>query len=96
MGAPAIPPEAVAYARTATFTEATVPAALLKSHDTKPGVWGRIFVERGELVYRVTDPRRAPSEAMLRSGGPPGIVEPTILHEVQPNGPVSFYVEFYR
>ena len=96
MARAAIPPDAVAYARSPTFTEATVPAALLKAHNTKPGVWGRICVERGELVYRVTDPRREPSEEVLSPDGPPGIVEPSILHEVEPRGPVSFYVEFCR
>ena len=26
----------------------------------------------------------------------PGIVEPEVLHSVEPDGPVSFYVAFYR
>jgi tellurite resistance-related uncharacterized protein len=33
------------YKRTATFTEATVPAALLNDHSTKEGAWGLIHVE---------------------------------------------------
>lgn len=93
---PSIPPEAAPYSRTATFTEATVPAALLRAHNTKPGVWGKVCVEHGELLYRVTDPRRPASETVLTADGPPGVVEPTILHEVAPRGRVSFFVEFYR
>jgi tellurite resistance-related uncharacterized protein len=90
-------PDAVwSYRRTADFTEADVPAALLKAHCTKAGVWGLIHVEAGRLAYRVTDPRRPPSETVLTPDAPPGLVEPTILHEVEPLGPVRFHVEFLR
>ena len=84
------------YRRTAEFTEATVPAGLLRAHTTKAGVWGLIHVLKGRLAYRITDHRRPASEAILTAEGPPGVVEPTILHEVEPLGPVSFYVEFWR
>jgi tellurite resistance-related uncharacterized protein len=84
------------YRRTDVFTEATVPAGLLKAHNTKPGTWGLIRVLEGELVYRVTDPRRLPAERVLSADAPPGVVEPEILHEVAPRGTVRFYVEFHR
>jgi len=84
------------YKQTRTFTEATVPAGLLKDHSTKPGVWGLIRVEEGELRYSVTDPRRLPTERLLTPGGFPGVVEPTILHRVEPIGPVRFHVQFFR
>jgi tellurite resistance-related uncharacterized protein len=90
-------PDSVApYRRTPEFSEATVPAALLKAHSTKAGVWGCIHLLEGELLYRITDPRRPLSETILRASGPPGVVEPTVLHEVQPRGAVRFYVEFHR
>ena len=53
-------------------------------------------MESGRLLYRVTDSRRDPMETMLTPDDPPGIVEPTIIHNVLPMGPVSFYVEFQR
>jgi tellurite resistance-related uncharacterized protein len=84
------------YKRTAEFTEDTVPAALLRAHATKPGVWALIHVLEGRLAYRVTDPRRPKSEVILEPGAGPGVVEPAILHEVQPLGPVRFYVEFQK
>ena len=84
------------YKRTATFTEDTVPAALLADHSTKHGVWGLIHVEEGVLRYCVTDPRRAPSERFLTAGREPGLVEPTVLHRVEPIGAVRFSVEFLR
>jgi tellurite resistance-related uncharacterized protein len=74
----------------------TIPAALLRDHNTKPGVWGLIHVTEGELRYCVTDPRRRPDMRLLSPGEPAGVVEPTILHHVAPSGPVRFHVEFWR
>jgi len=84
------------YKRTASFTQDTTPAALLNDHSTKAGVWGLIHVEEGSLRYHVTDSRRQPLEQILMPDSGPGIVEPTIMHKVQPTGPVRFYVEFLR
>ena len=84
------------YRQTDSFTEASVPAALRKAHCTKQGVWGLIRVTEGELIYRVLDPRRVPTELILRPDRAPGVVEPTILHEVEPHGAVRFHVEFFR
>jgi tellurite resistance-related uncharacterized protein len=91
-----LPPNLAPYARTTEFTEATVPPGLLRAHTTKAGAWGLIHVLEGRLAYRITDPRRAASETVLTPAGEPGVVEPTILHEVEPIGPVRFYVEFLR
>lgn len=85
-----------AYRRTDMFTEASVPRALLRDHNTKDGNWGLIQIAEGRLRYRVTDPRRAPTETILSPETPPGIVEPTIRHHVEPLGPVRFQIEFYR
>ena len=84
------------YKRTATFDQNTVPAALLNSHSTKPGVWGLICVLSGQLRYRITDPRREATEQVLTSTSEPGLVVPTLLHFVEPIGNVEFFVEFWR
>ena len=98
MEAPAtcLPPGLVSYRRTPEFTEETVPAGLKRAHSTKEGVWGLIHVMEGELRYRILDERRSHAELLLSAGSPPGIVEPAILHEVEPVGPVRFQVEFLR
>lgn len=92
----ALPSDVRPYRRTDVFSETTVPRGLLKSHTTKEGAWGLIHVLEGRLAYRITDPRRPPSEAVLTPEAAPGVVEPTILHEVEPLGAVRFYVEFHR
>jgi tellurite resistance-related uncharacterized protein len=84
------------YKRTPTFTEATIPAGLKSDHSTKDGVWGLIHVEDGKLRYVVTDPRRGHSEAILTATQTAGIVEPTIVHHVEPVGSVRFHVEFLK
>jgi tellurite resistance-related uncharacterized protein len=94
--AAALPPGLAPYARTAEFTESTVPAGLLKAHTTKAGSWALIHVLAGRLAYRIVDPRRPVSETLLSPETPPGVIEPTVLHEVAPLGPVRFYVEFHR
>ena len=91
-----LPPGLEPYKRTATFTETTIPAGLLGEHSTKEGVWGLIEVESGTLRYLVTDPRREARDLTLVAGGEPGIVEPTILHRVEPVGQVRFHVQFLR
>ena len=78
--------------RTATFTERTLPPGLRRRHTTKRGVWGRIHVLRGRLRYRVYAPFDV--EQWLEPGRD-GIVVPEVEHDVEPEGPVEFFVAFH-
>jgi tellurite resistance-related uncharacterized protein len=91
-----LPEGLLAYRRTREFAETTVPKALLKAHTTKDGTWGLIHVLEGRLTYRINDPARPASQTELSPEVNPGVIEPAILHEVEPVGPVRFYVEFHR
>ncbi len=87
-------PEGVSlYGRSPEFTENSIPENLLSVHRTKARTWGRIVVLDGRLRYRVLKPYE--SEVEL-TADQPGIVEPTVLHALEPIGGVKFYVEFYR
>ena len=88
-----LPANVQAYRRTPTFTEDSVPTGLLKAHQTKASTWGKIVVLQGELLYRILEPA---VEDVHLSPEKFGVVEPTVLHEVQPIGEVQFYVEFYH
>ena len=90
-----LPDDVKPYRRTEVFTEATVPRGLLQ-HTIRNATWALIHVLEGRLAYRIEDPRRLVSEAVLTPQTPPGVIEPTILHRVEPLGPVRFYVEFHR
>ncbi|MEM7120232.1 MAG: DUF1971 domain-containing protein [Pseudomonadota bacterium] len=87
-----LPDGLTAYKRTSTFTEATVPAGLLRDHKTAAGVWGVVHVTSGRLRYVI--PSR--HEEVVLSTDLDGIVEPEVPHHIAPEGPVSFYVEFWR
>lgn len=81
----------VAYKRTPEFTETTVPAGLLRSHSTKPGVWAKIHVLSGRL--RFTDLVLGISRDL--DEGVHTVVYPEAEHEVAPQGEVRFFVEFH-
>ncbi|WP_292363133.1 DUF1971 domain-containing protein, partial [Methylophaga sp. UBA1464] len=62
------------------------------SHQTKEGVWGKIVVLSGKLLYTI----QQPFEEIELDSNRVGVVEPTVLHHVKPMGQVSFFVEFYQ
>ncbi len=89
----ALPTTIQPYKKTPVFDADSVPAGLLKSHQTKEGVWATIVVIEGALLYRILEPT---VEEMTLSPGIDGVVEPTVKHEVVPEPGVRFYVEFYK
>ncbi len=88
-----LPEDVERYGGTREFSEGSIPANLLRSHNTKAGVWGKIVVLEGRLRYRILEPEILEIEL---SPERPGIVEPEVLHEVAPMGRVRFRVDFYR
>lgn len=87
-----IPGNAVLYKTTPVFDETTIPAGLLKSHNTKEGVWGKIVVIEGELLYSIYETQ----EEVYLDKNNFGVVEPKAFHQVKPLSKVKFYVEFYK
>jgi len=88
-----VPASVLPYKRTPDFTEHTVPAGLLRSHNTKEGVWGKIVVLEGSLLYRILQPT---IEEVLLTPETHGVVEPTVKCEVVPFPEVRFCVDFHR
>lgn len=86
----ALPENAREYRRTATFTEASLPAALRQDHRTKAGTWARIVVETGALDYHV----RGRTHRLV--AGDVAVVEPERPHHVIPVGSVRLHVQFWR
>ena len=87
-----LPSGLVAYRRTPIFDQDTIPAGLRREHRTASGVWGLITVIEGRLRFRTVSPAK---ESVLAPGTPIAVA-PEQLHEVAPDGPVRFFVEFYR
>lgn len=88
-----IPPDCVVYRSTPEFDATSIPAGLLGEHRTKAGTWGRIVVLEGRLHYHIVEPE---PEHLVLTPGHPGVVEPTMLHRVAPDGAVRFRVDFLR
>lgn len=87
-----LPTDVVHYKSTPTFDETTIPDGLRKCHDTKDGVWGKIVVLEGELLYRIVET----NEEVVLTAERPGVAAPCERHQVEPRGKVKFYVEFHR
>ncbi|MBV8736886.1 MAG: DUF1971 domain-containing protein [Alphaproteobacteria bacterium] len=78
--------------RTPVFDEQTMPPGLRRNHRTAAGVWGVIRVIEGRLLFRTIEP----SAKQIIDLEHCAEVRPGQLHEIEPLGPVRFFVEFYR
>lgn len=86
----ALPDDVTPYKSTPVFDATSVPKGLLAEHRTKAGTWGRLEVHSGSLTLRFAD------EDVLCDPEHPGIIPPTVPHEVVLSGPVRFCVVFLR
>ncbi|MCY4093522.1 MAG: DUF1971 domain-containing protein [Gammaproteobacteria bacterium] len=88
-----LPSNVACYGSSPEFSERSIPNSLRTSHRTKAGTWARIVVLEGRLNYRVLEPYEID---IVLSPEVPGIVEPEVLHMVQPVGEVRFFLEFFH
>lgn len=88
-----LPTKVSFYKKTKVFDEKTIPKGILNSHQTISGVWGRINVIEGELIYII---KCEQTEQVRLDPSTFGVIEPEVTHYVRPIGKVRFYVEFYR
>jgi tellurite resistance-related uncharacterized protein len=88
-----IPANITSYKKTPEFDESSIPKGLLKAHQTKEGVWGKIIIVEGRLEYKINETE---TEIVILDKNKYGVIEPTIFHEVKAIGEVIFYVEFYK
>ena len=86
-----IPEEAVRYKSTPLFTELTIPKALRREHHTKPGVWGKIVILEGKLIYDILGPTLS---TVTLDPERQGVIPPEVAHRVEKSGRVIFRVDF--
>jgi len=90
-----IPDNVEQYAQTPSFTADTVPPGLLKDHSTKSGVWGLLVIERGEVLYTVTDPEDPGRYELCK--GQQAVIVPTQRHYVSLlSDDAVFHVKFLK
>lgn len=88
-----IPAGAAPYRETREFEAETTPAALMRAHDTKAGVWGELVIAAGRLSFFDLRPGGACHEL---GPGRHGLIEPQAPHRVEPHAGVRFKVVFHR
>lgn len=87
-------PDDVEYVRTTdVFDHEHHPAGLLRAHRVATGVWARLLVHTGELVFVFED---TPEQPIALSAGESIVIPPGRLHHVEMPAPVTFALEFHR
>lgn len=87
-------PEGLQFLRkTEVFTGQNFPQGLKKDHSTKPGVWARLVVVEGAMLYVCQDPV---ADTFQLNAETPGLIPPRLAHHVEPLGEVQFFLEFFN
>jgi len=79
--------------RTPQFSDGNMPEGMLGEHRTAVGIWAKIKVVEGNLTYRILEPD---IEEHVLDRSRDGVVAPQESHQVEVNGPVRFYIEFFQ
>ena len=90
---PRLPDHAELFKTSTEYDERTIPEGMLQDHRLRSGVWGRIVLREGKLMYALAEPAGA---AWVLRPGIDGIIAPGLSHWIAPNGSVRFVVEFFR
>jgi tellurite resistance-related uncharacterized protein len=86
-------PEGLVHLRTTPeFDERSVPAGLLAAHRVAAGVWGRLRVLSGSLVFRFEN---GDDEGRRLVAGDTQAIPPSDPHHLEMTGSVRFLVEFH-
>jgi tellurite resistance-related uncharacterized protein len=87
-----LPPGLARVRTTPEFTIDTVPAGLLGAHRVADDVWGVLRVFAGTVVFVLED------SGVRRSlhADEAQVIEPGVLHHVEPSADARFVIEFHR
>ena len=80
------------HSHSRALTETPSPPTFHKNPSSRPGVWGRLVMESGALTFAW---EKDDADISLAKGDTV-VIPPETRHRVILNGPVSFFVEFYR
>lgn len=90
-----LPPGLVLARTTPEFTAETVPNGLLSAHKVADEVWGLLRVNAGTVEFVVED-REGSGARRLMQAADTQVIEPGVLHHVEPSADARFVVEFHR
>lgn len=89
-----LPNTVAPYRTVGPFTEDTLPAGLLKEHNTKASVWGQIEVTTGSVRYVVIEPGQEAIKVLTPEHG--AVIVPQQKHHLELLGPVTLQITFHR
>jgi len=78
------------FSRTMVFSETTLPAELFGPRRLRAGTQAEIEVVACLLAYRIINPLRPFSQALIAPSSPRGLIEPAVEHLLSPQGQVRF------
>jgi len=87
-----LPENVKPYKTTQTYTYNSTPGMMKNAHRTKAGVWAKIIVQKGEVLYHI----EGDDAVYTLSSELAGIIEPTTFHKIDPQQGARFVIEFYR
>lgn len=87
-------PDGLELARTTdVFDETNHPGGLMRAHQVAAGVWGRLLVHSGHVVFVFEDQSDQPR---VVAAGESQVIPPERRHHVAFDGPATFAIEFHR
>ena len=87
-----LPDNVSSYNKSQSYTDKSTPGMMKKDHRTRAGVWAKIVVMKGSIIYRIEDD----PESYTLSPVHPGIIEPAVFHKIDPQAGTKFHLEFFR
>lgn len=87
-----LPADVSRVRETPEFSAESVPPGLLRAHRIAAGVWGRLRVIEGSVVFVAED---GPESRRLTAPASQ-VIEPELPHHIEPSADARFVVEFYR
>jgi tellurite resistance-related uncharacterized protein len=80
------------YKSTKIFNQDSIPKAILNRHNTQAGVWGKLIVLAGEVIFVDLENNCEITATSERSVN----IVPEAWHHLKVTGPVELKVEFYK
>ena len=89
-----LPDGVKAYSKIGPFNQDTIPKGLLKTHNTKSGVWALLEVQAGQVRYVITEAEDQ-GEHILNNDKS-GVIAPLHIHHLEIIEDVQFTVTFCK
>lgn len=94
--APGLPAGLELVRTTREFGAQDTPAALRSAHRVATGVWGLLRVRSGSVTFVLEAPAGGRELRRELGAGDTQVIEPGVVHHVEPGDDARFVVEFHR